>query len=95
MRLGGRRDEIWPTNEQSQSQDSSGTLEQRVATVIQAYDAQGNHRTGTEVDRASGGWLTEEVRRLASGRRTSPEVSDPDRPSARSGLAPVPQSVIW
>ena len=50
--------------EQRQLQDSSNTLEQRVATVIQAYDAQGNHRTGTEVDRKSGEWLTEEVRQL-------------------------------
>jgi len=47
-----------------ESQDSSSTLEQRLATVIQAYDAQGNHRTGTEVDRQSGEWLAEEVRRL-------------------------------
>lgn len=50
--------------EQRQSEDSSNTLEQRVATVIQAYDGQGNHRTGTEVDRQSGEWLAEEVRRL-------------------------------
>ena len=36
--------------------------EQRVARVIQAYDAQGNHRTGTEVDKKSAEWLAEQVR---------------------------------
>lgn len=51
---------------QKQSQDSSDTLEQRVATVIQAYDAQGNHRTGTEVDRVSAEWLASQVRQLGA-----------------------------
>ena len=41
-------------------------LEQRVAAVIQAYDAQGNHRTGTEVDNASAEWLANQVRRLGA-----------------------------
>jgi len=36
---------------------SVDALEQRVASVIQAYDSQGNHRTGTEVDNASAEWL--------------------------------------
>jgi hypothetical protein len=49
---------------QQQSQASPGALEQRVAAVIQAYDAQGNHRTGTEVDNASAEWLAEQVRQL-------------------------------
>jgi hypothetical protein len=40
-------------------------LEQRVATVIAAYDAQGNHRTGTMVDRQSAEWLAAQIRRLA------------------------------
>lgn len=52
--------------EQQQAQDSSDTLEQRVAAVIQAYDAQGNHRTGTEVDRASAEWLASQVRHLGA-----------------------------
>lgn len=39
-------------------------VEQRVAAVIEAYDAQGNHRTATEVDRRSGEWLAAQVRRL-------------------------------
>jgi hypothetical protein len=35
-----------------------------VAAVIQTYDAQGNHRTGTEVDNASAQWLASEARNL-------------------------------
>src|SRR6267142_417855 len=53
-----------PLSVQQPSQDSRDGLEQRLAAVIQAYDAQGNHRTGTEVDTASAQWLAEEVRRL-------------------------------
>ena len=41
-------------------------VEQRVAEVIQAYDAQGNHRTGTEVDEASARWLADQVRQLGA-----------------------------
>lgn len=51
---------------QQQSQVSPDALEQRVAAVIQAYDSQGNHRTGTEVDNASAEWLAEQVRRLGT-----------------------------
>ena len=39
-------------------------LEQRVASVIATYDAQGNHRTGTAVDRQSGEWLAAQMRQL-------------------------------
>jgi hypothetical protein len=49
---------------QQQSQVSPEALEQRVAAVIQAYDAQGNHRTGTDVDGVSAEWLASEVSRL-------------------------------
>lgn len=49
---------------QGQSQGASDTVEQRVAAAIQAYDAQGNHRTGTDVDRESAEWLANEVRGL-------------------------------
>src|SRR5215469_6267159 len=62
--LAAHTPESRPWAVQPQSQDSSNTIEQRVAAVIQAYDAQGNHRTGTDVDRKSGEWLVEEVRRL-------------------------------
>jgi len=49
---------------QQPPQLSTDALEQRVARVIQAYDAQGNHRTGTEVDNASAEWLAGQVRQL-------------------------------
>jgi hypothetical protein len=62
--LAGRATKSRLRTQQTQSHDSSSTLEQRIATVIQAYDAQGNHRTGTKIDRESGEWLAEEVRRL-------------------------------
>jgi hypothetical protein len=51
---------------QQQSQVSTDALEQRVAAVIQAYDAQGNHRTGTDVDNASAEWLANKVRQLGA-----------------------------
>jgi hypothetical protein len=51
---------------QQQSQVAPDALEQRVAGVIQAYDAQGNHRTGTEVDNASAEWLANQVRQLGA-----------------------------
>ncbi len=35
-----------------------------IARIIAAYDAQGNHRTGTDVDRASGDWLADEIQAL-------------------------------
>jgi hypothetical protein len=34
----------------------------RIARIIGAYEAQGIHRTGTEVDRVSGDWLASQVR---------------------------------
>jgi Peptidase family M28 len=49
---------------QSEEPATLSTIEQRVAGVIEAYDAQGNHRTGTEVDRQSGEWLAAQLRQL-------------------------------
>ena len=46
------------------SQILSDVLEQRIARVIQDYDAHGNHRTGSEVDDASAEWLAGQVRQL-------------------------------
>ena len=43
-------------------------VERRVAAVIEAYDAQGNHRTGTQVDRQSGDWLATQSDEWASSR---------------------------
>lgn len=39
-------------------------MSRRIARFIAAYDAQGIHRTGTEVDHASGRWLAREVEAL-------------------------------
>jgi hypothetical protein len=50
------------------AQDSARRLEpqpdspQRIAQVIRAYEEQGIHRTGTEVDRISGDWLASRIR---------------------------------
>src|SRR6516164_320529 len=46
---------------QKKSQSPTDSLEQRVANVLQAYDGQGNHRTGTEVDNVSARWLAKEA----------------------------------
>ena len=40
----------------------STSQEKRIAQVIQEYDAQGWHRTGTETDHASCRWLADQVR---------------------------------
>jgi len=40
---------------------SSIALEERIGEVLAAYDAQGNHRTGTSVDNASAQWLARQV----------------------------------
>src|SRR5262245_66484379 len=40
------------------------SVQNRIGTVIRAYDEQGFHRTGTEVDRRSGDWLANGVRQL-------------------------------
>ena len=52
------------SSEQQPSQASLGVLEQRVATVLQAFDAQGNHRTGTGADKVSAKWLADQVQQL-------------------------------
>jgi hypothetical protein len=52
------------------AQRPPGALE-RVSRIIQDYDAQGIHRTGTDVDDASGAWLVEQVR--AAGARAALE----------------------
>jgi hypothetical protein len=58
--------------EQQPSQASPGALEQRVATVLQVFDAQGNHRTGTAADKASAEWLVNQVRQLGIGASLEP-----------------------
>jgi hypothetical protein len=39
-------------------------VQDRLGTVIRAFDEQGFHRTGTVVDRKSGDWLANEVRQI-------------------------------
>lgn len=39
-------------------------MQQRIGAIIHAYEKQGFHRTGTEVDRMSGDWLANEVRQI-------------------------------
>ena len=39
-------------------------MQDRLGTVIRAFDEQGFHRTGTVVDRRSGDWLANEVRQI-------------------------------
>ena len=57
---GASKAELWPGFELPSLPPDN--LEQRVATVIQTYDAQGDHRTGTDVDTASARWLAGLVR---------------------------------
>ena len=59
-------------SEQQTYQGSPGALEQRVASLLQAFDAQGNHRTGTAADNASAEWLAGQVRQ--SGIEPSHEI---------------------
>jgi len=56
--------QAFASSEQQVSQASPSALEQRVASVLEAFDAQGNHRTATQVDKISAEWLAGELRRL-------------------------------
>ena len=47
-------------------------LEQRIAEMMQAYDAQGNHRTGTAVDNASAEWLVRLARQAGADASLEP-----------------------
>jgi hypothetical protein len=37
---------------------------QRISKIIEIYDSQGIHRTGTEGDMKNAQWLTEEIKSL-------------------------------
>ncbi len=39
-------------------------VQKRIVRIIRGYEEQGVHRTGTEVDRISGDWLADEVRKI-------------------------------
>ncbi len=44
--------------------DTAEALPDRIARLIQGYDSQGIHRTGTAVDNASADWLAREIRAI-------------------------------
>ena len=46
------------------AEEVADEMQQRVATIIEAYDGQGIHRTGTLGDQACARWLRDEVRSL-------------------------------
>lgn len=48
----------------AQASDAHSVLEARISRIIEAYSAQGEHRTGTAVDAASAGWLAKEIENL-------------------------------
>ena len=48
----------------AQSEPPAEALEQRIAGWMEAFDAQGNHRTATEGDNASAAWLVREARKF-------------------------------
>jgi len=53
------------------AQDAAG-LDARTHELLRAFDAQGQHRTGTAVDRASGEWLRREAARAGGQARLVP-----------------------
>ena len=64
-----RSDALFAQKEPPQAADA---LEQRIAEVMQAYDAQGNHRTGTAVDNASAEWLVRQARQAGADASLEP-----------------------
>jgi hypothetical protein len=48
----------------AQENTTSPDPRRSIQKIIRAYEQQGNHRTGTKVDRVSGDWLATEVRRV-------------------------------
>ena len=56
-----RTDVLW---RHESSRGSLDALEQRLASVVEAYDGQGNHRSGTDVDHMSAEWLVGCAKRL-------------------------------
>jgi hypothetical protein len=67
--------------------DGGGTTtdekERRIAACIEAYDAQGWHRTGTDVDVASGKWLASEAVAVGLETELEPYTLDRVAPVAR------------
>src|SRR6516165_9869671 len=55
---------ISPGQSTTDTRAGSGSVQRRIGSVIRTYEAQGFPRTGTAVDRISGDWLADEVRRI-------------------------------
>jgi hypothetical protein len=73
---------ILPSRLLARQQGSLADLTARISRVIGDYGQQGFHRTGTDVDRRSGDWLYEEVRRLGLAPAREPfelDRIDPER----------------
>jgi hypothetical protein len=67
---------------------TSVALEERIADVLMAYDAQGNHRTGTSVDNASAQWLAKQVQQSGAEPEFEPfELSRVDQQSCHLRIA--------
>lgn len=68
----------WPTRLSARGQEGPprpslpGVSSDAIARVIEAYDRQGLHRTGTEVDRMSGEWLRAEAERRGAAASLEP-----------------------
>jgi hypothetical protein len=65
LKIGAAASAGWllsPHRTHSQSLSPLSNLLARTSRVLEAYDAQGIHRTGTDVDDASGAWLLEQAR---------------------------------
>ena len=62
--VGAPRVRAFGTGEEERWQTSSMQFEQRVASGLQIFDSQGNHRTGTTVDNESAEWLAGEIRSM-------------------------------
>jgi hypothetical protein len=55
---------IVPSRSIAAQNDTEDELKRRIGRLIHEYERQGFHRTGTAVDRRSGDWLCQEVRRI-------------------------------
>lgn len=53
----------------AKSRPAAETVDQRVERILREYDAQGIHRTGTEVDERCARWLAEEARLVGAESR--------------------------
>ena len=68
--------------QRTMAQSTSPSLrESRIRRVIQAYEEQGFHRTGTSVDNASAAWLRDEIGAIRPDRFARTIPASPRRPA--------------